>query len=706
MKILIKHTVNSPNQRLNIEFNSDCLIGELRKNLSEKLSINISLIQLTTKKCGLQILMTDTWPLSFFISSEVAIIKLNLLENINTRTENIIGLSEIRIQNDRSRGLSKEISSVEHLISISKSGSVQALQEFCEFFFQEIKEEDLINHEQECKWGALHYDCYYGHAEIVQFLVNAGANCNKVSIDEWTPLQLSCYLNKINCVKALLTHPNLQINKMTKFRGTALHLTCSQGNLELAKLLLESNAYMNLEDHMHKTPIEYVTNSDLLEILPVYSGMQQLKKYQGEKDPPTSFCSEVYLSNSFSLNDKVVFLYMDIENATLNRYVNKEHYLDKKSAELYIKLNDIQDVVYSEAKDIYFFKIIASKISVKYYSKHKEITVEWIERIKIASEYYHIYKPKGNGRKTMEITEEVINEESLTTSQDNIHFNCFTIMDEIGNGSFGTVYKVKKNVTGEIFAMKSLSKPVLQKHKQLKYAISECKIMRQLNHPFVVHLHYAFQTSKYLYLVLELCPNGDLYGLIEKKGKVEEHISRFYIAEVILALEYLHDMDIIYRDLKPANVLIDRFGHAKLADFGLAKENIDKGNLAMTMAGSPAYLPPEIILNKGASKASDIYGIGPLLFELLTGTTPYYCDNIDSLFQNIKTAKLIFPHYISNNAKELITQIMNRDPLKRPPISRIKRHPFFRKLDWEALLSKRIKPPKIEFLNFEYMDTS
>ncbi|OMJ79073.1 hypothetical protein SteCoe_20974 [Stentor coeruleus] len=128
---------------------------------------------------------------------------------------------------------------------------------------------------------------------------------------------------------------------------------------------------------------------------------------------------------------------------------------------------------------------------------------------------------------------------------------------------------------------------------------------------------------------------------------------------------------------------------------------MEKGNLAMTMAGSPAYLPPEIVLKKGASKASDIYGIGPLLFELLTGTTPYYCDDIDGLFQNIKSGKLSFPNYVTSTAKDFIISVMNRDPAKRPQITQIKRHSFFRKLDWEALLARRIRPPKLDFVNFE-----
>lgn len=501
-----------------------------------------------------------------------------------------------------------------------------------------------------------------------------------------------------------MEHPNLQLDKMTKFRGTGLHLACERGNSGIAKLLLDSNACMTLEDPSGRTPIELTKDDYIFTLLPVYSGEHQLRKYSMEMQSPPPFCGEVYMTGSLFIHDRLVFLYMDSDKGTVDRYTHKEDFLDKVEPECVINLADVQDVrLASGNKTQFTFRFETAKSSYKYFTRFQDLTKEWVNRIKQSVSYCLVYKSKEvlNRKNTESVGSDVAEDETISSENQSVvgndevvNFNSFTIIDQIGSGSFGTVYKVQKINTDEVYAMKSLSKPTLQKQRQLKYAISECKIMKQLKHPFIVMLYYAFQTTKYLYLVLELCPNGDLLGLLESSKYLEENIARFYLAEIILALEYLHTLDIIYRDLKPANVLIDSAGHAKLADFGLAKENVTINNPAMTMAGSPAYLPPEIVSKKGASKASDIYGLGPLLYELLTGAPPYYSPDLDMLFQNIKQARLSFPSHVSANAKDIIALVMNKDPIKRPQISQIKRHPFFRKLDWEALLARRIRVPR------------
>lgn len=137
-------------------------------------------------------------------------------------------------------------------------------------------------------------------------------------------------------------------------------------------------------------------------------------------------------------------------------------------------------------------------------------------------------------------------------------------------------------------------------------------------------------------MVLEYCPNGDLMDHLSERTRFAESVATFYIAETILALEYLHSLDIVYRDLKPENILVDRTGHIKLADFGLAKENVNPLNPAMSFCGSPAYLAPELLTKSGSEKSADVYGLGAILYEFLTGLPPFYSDNLNELFRKIK----------------------------------------------------------------------
>lgn len=176
-------------------------------------------------------------------------------------------------------------------------------------------------------------------------------------------------------------------------------------------------------------------------------------------------------------------------------------------------------------------------------------------------------------------------------------------MDILGQGTFGKVFKVKKrNGDDTDFAMKVLKKAFLVKNNHLKYAITECNILKQANHPFVLKMHYAFQTPDNLYLILDYCSGGDLAFHLNKRQIFDENEAKFFIAEVVLAIEYLHGLDIIYRDLKPENILINVDGHVKLADFGLAKEGMNDKMNARSFCGSPAYLAPEMLTNKGVGK--------------------------------------------------------------------------------------------------------
>ncbi|CDW79366.1 protein kinase domain containing protein [Stylonychia lemnae] len=292
-------------------------------------------------------------------------------------------------------------------------------------------------------------------------------------------------------------------------------------------------------------------------------------------------------------------------------------------------------------------------------------------------------------------------------------FKDFEILEQIGEGSFGRVFRVKLKQTGAEMAMKAMKKQFLIQNSQIKYAVSECKIMQTLEHPFLLRMNYSLQTPQHLYMITEYCKNGDLSYHLDQLQFLDEKIAKFIIAELTLAIEYLHSNNIIYRDLKPENILIDNQGHVRLADFGLAKQGPDektqqkKGQafVAQSFCGSPAYLAPEMLKQQGITSAGDVYQIGVVLYEMLVGMPPYYNDNIKVLYQNIEKGKLKIPKYLTNEAKKFLLRILNKDPKKRPSLKEVKKDAFFSDIDWTKLENKQIPPPQILKKYSEYDDS-
>jgi protein-serine/threonine kinase len=198
----------------------------------------------------------------------------------------------------------------------------------------------------------------------------------------------------------------------------------------------------------------------------------------------------------------------------------------------------------------------------------------------------------------------------------------------LGSGSFGEVYLVREIRTGDLFAMKVLTKHKIFGNNLVRYAKTERDVLSYTKHPFIVSLNYAFQTETKLFLILDFCPGGDLGRILQREGRFSEDRARKYLTEVLLALEDLHKRDIIYRDLKPDNVVLDNDGHAQLTDFGLSKEGVLEGNKgAKSFCGSVAYLAPEMIRKAGHGKSVDWYLLGVLLYEMIVGQPPYFSDS-------------------------------------------------------------------------------
>ena len=199
----------------------------------------------------------------------------------------------------------------------------------------------------------------------------------------------------------------------------------------------------------------------------------------------------------------------------------------------------------------------------------------------------------------------------------------------LGKGAFGKVMLAKANDTQTIYAMKALNKQTLIERNEITHTKTERKALEDTHHPFLVHLRFAFQTPTKLYLVMDYCNGGELFYHLKTAGRFAEPRARLYAAEITSALHHLHTLKIIYRDLKPENVLLDFEGHVRITDFGLAKDAMELSDKTHTFCGTPDYLAPEIISQKGHGRAVDWWSLGTMIYEMLGGLPPFYSDNFN-----------------------------------------------------------------------------
>jgi len=273
----------------------------------------------------------------------------------------------------------------------------------------------------------------------------------------------------------------------------------------------------------------------------------------------------------------------------------------------------------------------------------------------------------------------------------------FQLLKLIGKGNFGKVMLVKMKGTEEVFAMKVLSKKQIIENNEIEHTMAECNILQRLRHPFLVNMHYAFQTEENLHLILDFVNGGELFHHLQTDKRFSESRVRFYAAEILLGLEYLHNAGVLYRDLKLENLLLSAEGHIVFTDFGLSKEGlVGTDATTATFCGTPEYMAPEMISGKGYGKAVDWWSFGSLIYEMLTGLPPFYNQDVQQMYRLILTARLTFPPYMSDTARSLVHLLLEKDPVKRfsnPEF--IKRHSFFEGIDWDALYRKKITPPFI-----------
>jgi serine/threonine protein kinase len=280
----------------------------------------------------------------------------------------------------------------------------------------------------------------------------------------------------------------------------------------------------------------------------------------------------------------------------------------------------------------------------------------------------------------------------------------FDLLKVIGKGAFGKVMLVRKKVPdgscnpNAIYAMKVLKKASVFAKNQVEHTKSERRILRDIDHPFVVRLRYAFQNEDKLYLVMDYYNGGSLFFHLRKSRKFSEKRARFYAAQLLMSMSHLHELNIAYRDLKLENILMDDKGFIALTDFGLSKENVDVPDGAKTFCGTAEYIAPELLKGLPYGKAVDWWGFGTLLYEMMTGQTPFFDRNRKRMFHNILHRDVVFTQAFSEDAKDLLTGLLRRDPAKRlgsgpSGVQEIMDHPFFASIDFDKLLKREVEPP-------------
>ena len=294
--------------------------------------------------------------------------------------------------------------------------------------------------------------------------------------------------------------------------------------------------------------------------------------------------------------------------------------------------------------------------------------------------------------------------------QTKVKLEDFSLIRLIGVGSYGRVYAGTKKSSKKLYAIKILDKKMINTKIQKNNIKTEKAILSNLNHPFIMKLNYVFQTKKSLYFITQFMHGGELNYHIykEKNNYFPEEKTKFYAAQIVIALNYLHENKCIYRDLKPENILIDINGNIKLTDFGLSKICDTYPCKAKTLCGTPEYLAPEILFSNEYGIEVDWWSLGVVIYEMLSGYLPFRIIQGSKITKTIYKQKIKLFEHFSGAAKDLIKKLLEYTPKKRIKYNEIINHSFFKDINWNKIKQKQIKPPFIPDINgnlFRYFNT-
>jgi len=404
------------------------------------------------------------------------------------------------------------------------------------------------------------------------------------------------------------------------------------------------------------------------------------------KEEQTGKSGYIYKEGIQITNWKKRFLV--IEKTVISYYTN-EFKRDKKGE---IRINAINNVkpLASYKNRSFVFSVVTPNRTYYIQGSDDEHRKSWMDAINEVLE---------RGRNPSVLTKTTSSSSLTPTAKEplKVTVSDFQQLKVIGRGGFGRVLLVKKKDNGQYYAMKILKKSSIVNRGEVTHTRTEKSVLARIDHPFLAKLYWSFQTEEHLYFIMDFINGGELFFHLSIEKKFSEDRAKFYAAEIISGISYLHQHGIIYRDLKPENILLDRAGHVIMTDFGLSKEGLnDTNDRTGTFCGTPEYLAPEVISGDSYTKSIDWWSVGTLIFEMLTGLPPFYDQNEEAMYEKIMKSDIKFPIFVSNEAADLIQKFLTRDQVSRlQDYEVIKKHPWFRSLNWEKLLKREITPPFI-----------
>ena len=762
--IYIYNDLRGENDKQMIKISSDkIIISDLKEQLNQQFIFKYNCEKITFNLLISDISLKNNSLLSFYKIKSDSTLFLDIIKPINKNKEITLQkynnikykyLISLGFNNSQKKNNSKEI---DELIMIIKKNNFKKFESYINKNPIQYPNNNIKN-----GWNILHYTSYFGNSKVLEYIINTmDININKLTDNNWSALHLSIYKQNLNCISILINNKNIKTNIQINDIGTPLHLAFKMNNYKIILLLLEK-CDINIKDNNNKTPFFYLKNQKLKNII-----LKQLKLINNEKTiksnkntkykfldilpnkknfPPilygvvekTGRLLPIYRLRLIELNP-----YLGI----IKRYKNPLDYPNNPNEIIPIlEIKKCKIVEGKKSEKVFYFDI--EYIDIERYKVYSKKTCqEWVNGINKSiefCEYFHTLKKNFDNvnhflhefkPETYQICKETgelkkiisndYNNDNYNKDNNKLNFNNnlnsniffttnnlngkkirlkdFKILNIIGNGTFGKVFKVKCLLDNNIYAMKVLRKKFLLDNNQLKYALSEINILKKCSHPFIIKLHFSFQTPSNLYLIIDYCPKGDLSLLLQIKKNLNENEIKFYLSELILSIEYLHNKNILYRDLKPENILISKDNHIKLCDFGLAKENDSYNLRANSFCGSLLYISPEMLCKKGINNKGDIYSIGIIIYELFYGKTPFNGNNIDELINNILNNNINFDNniFISEDFKSLILGILNKDENLRFDINDIKKHSFFKDVIWDDVYNKKIQPCKYNIEKYD-----